>query len=77
MVLPPFNSTWSNTSAIWEFWPAWLGRICIRELKKYDRRLGRSYVHRTQWICVDCRGNELGVNLFTKSLRAFAGSIHQ
>src|ERR1700677_1518608 len=25
MVLPPFNSTWSNTSAIWEFWPAWLG----------------------------------------------------
>ena len=29
MAFPPFNSTRSNTSAIWEFWPDWLGRTAI------------------------------------------------
>jgi hypothetical protein len=36
MVLPPFNSTRSNCSAIWEFCPGWLGWTAITWPTSFD-----------------------------------------
>src|ERR1700757_757734 len=36
MVLPPFNSTRSNCSASWEFWPGWLGWTAITWPTSFD-----------------------------------------
>jgi hypothetical protein len=60
MVLPPFNSTRSNCSAIWEFWPNWLGWTAITWPTSFDPlgmsvspgaiNLGHFELHRAPWV---------------------------